>query len=84
MNETAACLKCKGAISASRRADSRYCSESCKLAATYERKRLQTRLAELERGLSTARMCRFPKEQLTRIQREVDQAEGRLKVLLGG
>jgi hypothetical protein len=29
-------------------------------------------------------MYRFPKEQLTRIQREVDQAEGRLKVLLGG
>lgn len=79
-----ACLKCQGPIPESRRADSRYCSDSCKLAATYERKRLQTRLAELERGLSTARMYRFPKQQVTRIEHEVDQAEARLKLLLGG
>jgi hypothetical protein len=84
MTRAACCLKCEGPIPAERRADSRYCDESCKLAATYERKRLQTRLAELERGLSTARMYRFPQQQVTRIAREVDRAEARLKLLLGG
>jgi predicted nucleic acid-binding Zn ribbon protein len=82
--ESGGCLKCTGAIPAGRRGDSRYCSESCKLAARLERKRLQTRLQHLETWQSNARMLLLPKRQLTQVQDEIDQAEARLKALLGG
>jgi hypothetical protein len=83
MPEVAGCLKCQRPISEARRADSWYCSQSCKLAAEYERRRIQRRLELLEVSQTNARMYRFPKRQLERIQAEIDQAEGRLRVLLG-
>jgi predicted nucleic acid-binding Zn ribbon protein len=79
-----ACLKCQGPIPAARRADSRFCADACKLAAEYERRRLDRRLANLESNASSLRIYGVPKAQLDRIQTEIDQAEARLRVLLGG
>ena len=81
--ESGGCLKCEGPIPAGRRADTRFCSESCKDAARLERKRLDTRLLELERSLSMARQYRSPRAQQARIQAEIDRADARLKTLYG-
>lgn len=77
------CVKCGKPIPADRRSDAAYCDDGCKGAARLERKRLDTRLLELERNLSSARIHGFPAAQVARYQREVDAAEARLKALLG-
>ena len=63
--------------------DARYCTDACKVAAEYERRRLQRRLERLETWQSNARMYLLPKQQLDRVQAEIDQAEARLRALLG-
>jgi predicted nucleic acid-binding Zn ribbon protein len=84
MPEPGDCLKCGGSIPEARRADSRYCSESCKLASEYERRRIERRLADLEAWQDQAPAWGTPKQELRRIQERIDAAEARLKVLLGG
>jgi hypothetical protein len=84
MSSPETCLKCPELIPPERRADSRYCSQVCKRAGEYERRRLQRRLEVLETGLSTARAYRFPRQQVARLQDEVSAAEARLRALLGG
>jgi hypothetical protein len=80
----AGCLKCEEPIPEPRRADSRYCSEACKLAAEYERRRLQRRLERLEDAAVQWRAWPDSERQLAHVQAEIVQAEARLLVLLGG
>jgi predicted nucleic acid-binding Zn ribbon protein len=79
-----ACLKCEGPIPASRRADSRFCGEACKLAAEYERRRIQRRLGQLEDAERQWRCWPGYEHHLAHVQGEIAEAEARLRVLLGG
>ena len=63
--------------------DARYCSEACKVATEYERRRLPRRLEHLETWQANARMYLLPQQQLDRVQAEIDRAEACLRVLLG-
>jgi predicted nucleic acid-binding Zn ribbon protein len=77
-----ACPKCGGPIPADRRADSRYCSQTCKRAAELERRRLQHRLLSLETWQAQAPAFGTPEEELSRILERIDTAEARLRLLL--
>jgi hypothetical protein len=79
-----ACLKCEGPIPASRRADSRYCSDGCKRAAEFERRRIQRRLTQLESAERQWRCWPGYEHHLAHVQGEIRRAEARLRLLLDG
>jgi hypothetical protein len=82
------CLKCGGPLTKPARGPTpTYCSEGCKLAARYERQRLQRRLETLETGLANLRALGpgvTGPAYLASLEAQIEQAEARLLVLLGG
>jgi hypothetical protein len=64
-----------------------YCGPPCRSAARYERQRLQRQLGTLETGLANLRALgpgATTPAYLARIQEQINQAQARLLVLLGG
>jgi hypothetical protein len=78
------CLKCEEPIPGSRRADARFCSDACRGAAEYERRRLQRRLEHLEDAELQWRCWPGYERQLAHVQDQIAEAEARLRTLLGG
>jgi predicted nucleic acid-binding Zn ribbon protein len=84
MTETdRSCLKCSGSIPPDRRADARFCSEACKLAAEYERRRIERRLGQLEDSERQWRQFPGYEHHLATVQGRIAEDEARLRVLLG-
>ena len=84
----ASCLICRGTVTKPARGPApTYCGEPCKLAARYERQRLQRRLERLETGLANLRALGpglTSPTYLASLEAQIEQAQARLLVLLGG
>jgi predicted nucleic acid-binding Zn ribbon protein len=90
-----ACLKCGSLIEQPRTGRRRwFCSDACRIAASYERRRLNARLEVLETRASRLRhepdsglldiAGRSHCEQLASVEAEIADAEARLRHLLEG
>jgi hypothetical protein len=78
------CLKCSAEIPAGRRSDARFCGDGCRLAAEYERRRIQRRLGYLEDAARQWQQFAGYEQQKAHVQGEIVRSEARLRELLGG